>query len=163
MDSTDLAARMRRLEDRHELRDLTIKYTTAMDDSDWPVLRELFTDDAEVAGVVGGDEAIALLRSIRSTYGRTIHTAHGQLVEFSDDDHATGMVPSRAELDIKGQTVVCSMRYYDTYVRDRGSWRFRRRDIKFVYALPWDQMSNALIDERPVQWPGTDPTPADVF
>jgi len=162
MDITDLARTVRRLQDRQELRDLTLRYCRAIDDSDWVALRELFTDEAR-AGAVGGDETVQRLRSIRSTYGRTIHTAHGQLVEFTDDDHATGMVPSHAELDIKGETVVCAMRYYDDYVRESGGWRFARRHIAFVYALPWPRLAGALTDELPVHWPGTEAAPPDQF
>lgn len=162
MDITDLARTVRRLQDRQELRDLTLRYCRAIDDSDWVALRELFTDEAR-AGAVGGDETVQRLRSIRSTYGRTIHTAHGQLVEFTDDDHATGMVPSHAELDIKGETVVCAMRYYDDYVREAGGWRFARRDIAFVYALPWPRLAGALTDELPVHWPATEAAPPDQF
>jgi len=163
MDITDLARGLRRLEDRQELRDLTLRYCHAIDDSDWTALRELFADEPGVPGAAGGDEAVELLRSVRSTYGRTIHTAHGQLVEFTDDDHATGVVPSHAELDIKGETVVCAMRYYDDYVRQAGVWRFARRQIKFVYALPWPRMAGALTVPLPVHWPGTEAAPADQF
>jgi len=163
MDITDLARGLRRLEDRQQLRDLTLRYCRAIDDSDWTALRELFADQAEDAGAASGDQAVDLLRSIRSTYGRTIHTAHGQLVEFTDDDHATGMVPSHAELDIKGETVVCAMRYYDDYVRQADGWRFARRQIKFVYALPWPRLAGALTEQLPVHWPGTEAAPPDQF
>lgn len=161
MDITDMRRALRRLQDRQELRDLTLRYCRAIDDSDWTALRELFTDRAEVPGAADGDEAVDLLRSVRSTYGRTIHTAHGQLVEFTDDNHATGMVPSHAELDIKGETVVCAMRYYDDYVREPAGWRFARRQLKFMYALSWPRMAGALTDRLPVHWPGTAPAPPD--
>ena len=163
MDITNLASTLRRLQDRQQLRDLTLRYCRAIDDSDWTALRELFADRAEVPGAVSGDKAVEQLRSIRSTYGRTIHTAHGQLVEFADDDHATGMVPSHAELDIKGETVVCAMRYYDDYVRQAAGWRFARRQIKFVYALPWPRLIGALTGPLPVHWPGTEAAPPDQF
>jgi hypothetical protein len=163
VDLTDLGRALRRLEDRFELRDLTLRYCRAIDDSDWPALRELFADRTDLPGAAGGDETVGLLRSMRSTYGRTIHTAHGQLVDFLDDDHATGMVTSHAELDIKGETVVCAMRYYDDYVREAAGWRFARRQIKVLYAMPWERMAGALTDERPVHWPGTEAAPPDPF
>jgi SnoaL-like domain len=166
MDITDLAHAVRRLQDRQELRDLTLRYCRAIDDSDWAALRGMFADRAGIADAPdapGGDEIVDQLRAIRSTYGRTIHTAHGQLVEFTDDDHATGMVPSHAELDIKGETVVCAMRYYDDYVREADGWRFARRQIKFTYALPWPRMDVALTEDLPVHWPGTQAAPPDRF
>jgi len=53
MDDSDLARTVRRLADRQELRDLTLRYCQAIDDSDWAALRELFTDGAQAAGASG--------------------------------------------------------------------------------------------------------------
>ena len=153
MDSDDLVRRVRRLEDRAELRELADRYCLAMDDSDWDVLAGMFTDDAEMAGATGRHKVIGVLRSIRSGYGRTIHTAIGQVLRFADDDHASGVVAARGELAIAGQTVLCAMRYLDDYIRVDGVWRFARRTLQFSYALPWADMAGALTDEHPVRWP----------
>jgi len=159
----DLAARIRRLEDRLELRELSVRYCRAIDDTDWTAVGALFADQAELGDVTGRDQVVTALRSVRETYGRTVHMAHGLMADFADDGHATGMVPAHAELDIGGETIICHIRYYDRYVRERGRWVFGRRDLKFLYAVPWSQMALALIDELPVRWPGTPPAPADVF
>jgi hypothetical protein len=161
VDSDDLSRRLRRLEDRAELRELVNRYCLAVDDSDWDALLGLFSADAKMAGQVGPDNVVGILRSIRSGYGRTIHTALAQVLEFSDDDHASGIVPSRGELAIAGQTVLCAMRYLDRYVRVDGTWLFASRVLRFNYALPWADMAEAMTGELPVAWPGTDPQPAD--
>jgi len=149
------------LEDRAELRELADRYCLAVDDSDWDALLGLFAVDAEMAGQVGPERVVGVLRSIRSGYGRTIHTALAQVLDFTDDDHASGIVPSRGELAITGQTVLCAMRYLDHYVRVDGRWLFARRVLRFNYALPWAAMAEAMTGELPVAWPGTDPLPAD--
>jgi hypothetical protein len=128
---------------------------------DWAGLLELFSDQAELSGAVGREDVVQLLRSIRSTYGRTVHSATGQTLSFAGDDHASGVVASRAELDIAGQTVHCAMRYADEYARERGRWCFSRRRIRFVYAQPWADMADSMIAARPVHWPGTEAMPAD--
>jgi hypothetical protein len=156
-----LGQRLQRLEDRAELRELTVRYCFAVDDMDWDGLLELFTDQAELSGAAGREDVVQLLRSIRSTYGRTVHTATGQTLSFTDDDHASGVVASRAELDIAGQTVHCAMRYIDDYERQRGRWCFSRRRIRFIYAQPWTDMADSMIAARPVHWPGTEASPAD--
>jgi SnoaL-like domain len=156
-----LGHRLRRLEDRAELRELTVRYCFAVDDLDWAGLLELFSDQAELSGAVGRQDVVQLLRSIRSSYGRTVHTATGQTLSFADDDHASGVVASRAELDIAGQTVHCAMRYVDEYARERGRWCFSRRRIRFIYAQPWADMADSLIADRPVHWPGSEAMPAD--
>jgi hypothetical protein len=159
--SDDLLDRVRRLEDRAELRELADRYCLAIDDSDWDALLAMFTDDAEMAGVTGRHEVVGVLRSIRSGYGRTIHTATGQTLDFTGDDHARGVVAGRAELAIAGQSVLCAMRYLDDYARVAGRWRFARRSIRFSYALPQADMAEAMTAGQPVRWPGAEPVPAD--
>jgi hypothetical protein len=156
VDLDEVSRRLRRLEDRVELRELVSRYCLAIDDSDWDGLLELFTEQAEMAGVTGRREVVGRLRAIRSGYGRTIHSATEQVLHFADDDHATGVVPSRGELAIEGQTVLCAMRYLDDYERVGGAWRFARRTIRFSYALPWAELAGAMTAERPVHWPGTE-------
>jgi len=162
VNSDDLARRIQRLEDRAELRELVDRYCLAIDDSDWDTLRELFAADAAMAGQTGPDRVVGLLRSIRSGYGRTIHTALTQTLAFTGDDHASGIVPSRGELAIAGQTVLCAMRYLDDYVREDGTWRFARRVIRFSYALPWAVMAEAMTGDLPVAWAGAAPLPSDL-
>jgi hypothetical protein len=157
----DLARRLRRLEDRAEIAELGQRYCRLIDDNDWARLRTLFADDAVMAGQQGADAVIGTLRSIRSGYGRTIHTAYGLVLDQQDDERASGYVPSSAQLDIGGQLVLSAIRYFDEYVRIDGAWRFARRDLRFVYALPFSAADRALVDELPVRWPGTEPAPAD--
>jgi hypothetical protein len=161
VNSDDLSRRIRLLEDRAELRELADRYCLAIDDSAWDALLGMFAEDAGMAGATGAHEVVGVLRSIRSRYGRTIHTALAQVLDFAGDDHASGVVPSRAELAIAGQTVVCAMRYLDDYVRVGGRWRFARRDVRFAYALPWADTAGAMTAELPVRWPGAQPAPAD--
>jgi SnoaL-like domain len=160
-DPADLDRRLRRIEDRTEIQELGQRYCKLIDDNDWTGLRELFTDDATMAGTVGADAVIATLRSIRSGYGRTIHTAYGLVLEHQDTDVARGYVPSSAQLDIGGQFVLSAIRYFDEYARVGGAWKFASRDLRFVYALPFSEADRALVDELPVRWPGTKPAPAD--
>jgi len=160
-ETADLDRRLRRLEDRAEITELGQRYCKLIDDNDWVQLRTLFADDARMAGQTSADAVIDTLRSIRSGYGRTIHTAYGLVLEHQDDEHARGYVPSSAQLDIGGQYVLSAIRYFDEYVRVHGVWRFASRDLRFVYALPFSAADRALVDALPVRWPGTEPAPAD--
>jgi ketosteroid isomerase-like protein len=164
MTAQDLAERVQRIEDRFAIQDLAIQYCIATDLGDRDALRALFTDDARAVGVTGGDEVVDLLHSVRSGYGRTIHTPQAHLIEFADADHATGLILSHAELDIKGRSVQTAIRYHDEYERCAdGKWRFAARTLKFGYALPVEEMAESMTADDPVRWPGTDPAPADDF
>ncbi len=102
MSAPGLAERIRRLEDRAEITELAVRYCIAIDDSDYTGLVELYTEKATLGAIVGRQEVVDTLRSIRSTYGRTIHVPEAHTITFADDEHASGIVLSHAELDIAG-------------------------------------------------------------
>jgi len=161
MTAPDAETRIRFIEDRLEIQDLAVRYFIAIDDSDYAGLLAMYTEKARLGEIAGRQEVVDLLRAIRSTYGRTIHTSHGHTVRFVDDDHATGIMLSHAELDIAGQTIHAAIRYYDDYEREEGAWRFANRAVKFAYAVPVSELGESLTSDLPVRWPGTEPAPAD--
>jgi ketosteroid isomerase-like protein len=164
MSSSDLADRVRRLEDRAAITDLAVRYCVAIDDGDYAGMVDMYTDKATLGAVVGKQEVVDLLQSIRKDYGRTIHVPEAHTVSFVDGDHASGVVLSHAELDINGKTVHSYIRYYDDYERGSdGAWRFANRTLKFAYAVPVEQITDSLTGENTIRWPGTDPAPADRF
>jgi hypothetical protein len=161
MTAPDAETRIRFIEDRLEIQDLAVRYFIAIDDSDYAGLLAMYTEKARLGEIAGRQEVVDLLRAIRSTYGRKIHTSQGHTVRFVDDDHATGIVLSQAELDIAGQTIHAAIRYYDDYEREEGAWRFANRAVKFAYAVPVSELDESLTDDLPVRWPGAEPAPAD--
>lgn len=158
-----LGAAVREIRDRQAIEGLVAVYCVAIDDKDWDLLPTLYADDASLGDVVGRDAVVDAIRSVRETYGRTVHSPHSVLIRLESDQRARGLVTSHAELDIAGELVVCHIRYYDSYVKERGDWKFLRRDLKFLYAMPWAQLGESLRHDRPVQWPGADPAPSDEF
>lgn len=159
---TDLGQRVRRIEDRQAIEDLAVRYCVAIDDGDYNALVGMYTEDATLGQAVGAQAVVDTLRSIRDTYGRTIHTPEAHAVDFDDDGEATGLVLSHAELDIGGTTVHTAIRYVDRYRRgDDGRWRFVTRTLKVAYALPFAEMGESMTAALPVRWPGTDPAPGE--
>lgn len=164
MNTEEQAARIQRIEDRFAIQDLVIRYCMATDAGDRDTLLGLFSENARMGQLASGPAVVDMLHSVRSAYGRTIHTPEAHLVEFTDDDHATGVVLAHAELDIQGRSVHTAIRYYDTYERgDDGQWRFAERALKFAYALPVEEMADSLTGDKTIRWPGTDPASADEF
>lgn len=159
---TDLWQRVRRIEDRQAIQDLAVRYCVAIDDRDYTALVEMYTQDATLGAAVGAQAVVETLRSIRDTYGRTIHTPEAHAVTFTGDGEATGLVLSHAELDIGGSTVHTAIRYVDRYRRGAGgTWRFVNRTLKVAYALPYGEMAESMTAELPVRWPGTEPAPTE--
>lgn len=166
---TDLEQRVARLEARQEIQDLATAYGIAVDDRDLPVLEGLFAEDGAFGhadGSVDNQGREAIMRFYRERLGEmgaTYHYAHNHLVEFDDEDNATGVVLSHAELDFGGGTYYAGMRYYDTYRRIDGVWQFAERQLKFLFFMPMtDFVDGALGATDRKRFPGQDPRATDL-
>jgi hypothetical protein len=163
---TDIETRVRRLEDRAELQDLAVRYFLASDFDDFDAIADAFAPEGTFSaggfpGATGGTGIADMIRQARTAFGTTIHTPHYVLVDFIDDDHATGLVGAHLEIATGGTTVFGAVRYEDEYVRVDGRWRFASRNMRTVHVGPWDDVASSLTTELPVRWPGADPAPSD--
>ena len=166
----DLERRIRRLEDREEIRDLAVRYGLVVDERDIAGICALFSTDGELrtTSVSKGRGTEAIAAYYRRNYralGPTNHFTHGHLVEFDPDDpdRATGVVFSHAEVVRGGVPMVAAMRYHDTYVREHGGWRFRERVQSYMYFVDVRGYAEALghplrmrrapDDWQPADWP----------
>jgi len=148
---TDLAARIRRLEDREAIKELIARYGLVMDDRDMDGMPGLFTADVRILsrdGVMdarGRDAAIALFRGRFTVLGPSNHFTHDKIIRFGDDpDEATGIVLSHAEMQRKGEPMLAAIRYTDRYRREDGAWRFAERLFDFFYYVPTAEYLDAL-------------------
>jgi len=169
-----LAARIRTLEDRAELRELVARYGIAVDDRDIDALTELFTPDAEfrsadgVMGAVGREAVIEQFRGRFAALKATNHIAHDQILELGPDpDAAAGLVSSHAEVCRNGRVLLAALRYRDRYRRHEGRWRFAERALSFLYYLPVEEYAEGLAsrlrmraygDRRAADYPESLPT-----
>lgn len=148
---TDLAARIRRLEDREAIKELIARYGLVMDDRDMDGMPGLFTEDVRILsrdGVMdarGREAAIALFRGRFTVLGPSNHFTHDKIIRFGDDpDEATGIVLSHAEMQRKGEPMLAAIRYTDRYRRENDAWRFAERLFDFFYYVPTAEYLDAL-------------------
>ena len=74
------------------------------------------------------------------------------MIDVVDDDHATGIVSCRGEIEMGEQWVVQAIQYHDTYERRGGDWLFvRRRHLLFYGA----DMLQRPIGLPPAHWPAS--------
>jgi ketosteroid isomerase-like protein len=163
----DLEHRIQWLEDRWAINDLLVKYSVTIDDRDIAGLVELYTEDAVFDGVKGpmrGRAAIADYYEQRTgEFGATYHIPYSHAVERTSDNEATGLVLAAAELAIGDEAFMIALRYTDDYVKgDDGTWRFRKRDIEQLYAMPLSDLPTGLAADLRKRWPGTEPAPAEL-
>lgn len=168
----DLEARMRRLEDRHEIDELIARYCVAMDERDIACLKEIFTPDILIKSADGmmnsaGISAVIPMWEKRfKMLGVSNHFTHDRIIRFDDGDPdtASGFVNSHAEVHRAGNAMLASVRYDDVYQRLEGRWRFKQRTLRFFYYVAAAEYLEALGkgharrmraygDQRAADWP----------
>jgi hypothetical protein len=137
----EIAARLKRIEDRDEIRTLVAGYGRVVDDRDMDGLRALFTPDVTF-GAIGASQKIegreAVVAYYESRYAEMLlsnHFTHDHVITLESDGLARGHVNAHVEMIRLGEPVVVAMRYADTYVRYEGAWKFQERITSFFYYM----------------------------
>jgi uncharacterized protein (TIGR02246 family) len=146
-DSKSLAARVQRLEDIQEIQGVLLDYGRYLDARDFAAYSKLFAKDGEWVGGFGtvqGPAAIQVFMEKQITgpnRGNTFHI----LTNFKIDVHGdTATAWSRWTFVTPGPdkkpAISQAGRYDDTFVRENGHWKFKRRtasnDIPVPDAVP---------------------------
>ncbi|WP_420749017.1 nuclear transport factor 2 family protein [Rhodococcus sp. O3] len=159
-----LTRRIERLEDRARIQDLIAAYAIAVDDRDLEAVVSMFTEDGEFvrAGTAsrGRDAIRSFYSEAMNRYSLTLHQPLSDQISL-DGDRARGILTGRAELALDGTLVLASYRYADEYVRSDEAWLFARRDLRFLYAVPIDDMNDGVCATERIRWPGTPPRVGD--
>ncbi|KHK89130.1 nuclear transport factor 2 family protein [Novosphingobium malaysiense] len=147
-----LEARIARMEAVEEIRQLPAKYAVCLDQRDYDALVNLFVDDIGVPGKRRGRQALKAWYCDTVRGGGSKSTAHlvgNHIIEFENDDLATGLVYSRNQLETGERWMVEMMVYLDRYARVDGRWFFQRRTPFFLYQCPMDAIP---LDEFKITW-----------
>lgn len=165
VDTDSLRDAVRGLLDREAIRDLVMLYARAVDDHDIDAVVGTFTADGvfDRRGdeATGHEEIRAAFLSAMHAYQAMLHTPEAHVVTLTGPEEATGWASGHAELVTRRTTIIAAYRYDDAYVREDGRWRFSRRRVQFMYAVPADEHGPGLIGTDRMRWPGLDPAPAD--
>jgi hypothetical protein len=141
-----------RLLAHEEIRQLAARYALAVDIRHLDMLVALFVPDVRVGGDRVGGAALRedFDRQLRAI-GRSILDVGTHVIEVQDDDHATGFVYCRGEIEAGGRWIRQAIAYEDSYrgvgaeeargtsraTLDvglaQGSWRFVRRIHRLWY------------------------------
>jgi hypothetical protein len=128
-----LEQRIRRLEDRNEILELTVRYNKAVDDQLPEEHAATYTEDGEFvrgANVDKGREAIAnVIRNM--SYG-IVHMTLNQIIEIDGDrahQFCYAILGERSRDKEPGSSRwLTTGRYDDTLLRTAEGWRFQRRE-----------------------------------
>jgi hypothetical protein len=113
---------------RDEIRQLAARYALAVDSRDLDALVGLFVDDVQVGRELFGRSALRVEfdRSLREI-GVSILNVGTHVIDLVDDDHATGSVYCKGEIQDGDRWIHQAILYRDTYARRAGHWYFVRR------------------------------------
>lgn len=134
-----------------QIRQLASRYAIAMSRHDDQALAALFVDDVQVGRDRFGREALRadFVRQLEPL-GLTILQVTNQVIDVTDADHATGIVGTRAELELDGEGIVQVIEYHDSYARRGDDWLFVRRKHRLWYGAP---IGTSPLGLPPANWP----------
>lgn len=147
-----------------QIRQLASRYAVAVDSRNLDALVALFVADVQV----GRERGHAALRaqfdeSLRAVE-RTFLLVGTHVIDLVDDDHATGSVYCKGEIQAGDRWIHQAILYADTYGRQDGRWLFVRRVHMLWYgaepgvnpltlpAANWPEHHDGM-GTVPEQWP----------
>lgn len=151
-----LEQRIDRLESLDEIRQLVAKYALSLDMRDLDAHVNLFAEDIRVSREHSGRAHLKawIDDTLRLQFTGTSHHTGNHIIEFSDPDHAHGVLYSKNEHECGGEWVIMQMLYWDDYERKDGRWFFRRRLPCYWYAT---DLNKPPIGDMKMRWPGREP------
>ena len=136
-----------------QIRQLASRYAVALDARDLDTLVGLFVPDVRVGSHrVGRDALRANFTEQLRDLGVTILHVANHVIDVVDEDHATGIVSCRGEIEMGAKWIVQSMQYHDVYERREGTWLFVRRHHLLFYGA---DVLERPIGLPPAHWPAS--------
>jgi 3-phenylpropionate/cinnamic acid dioxygenase small subunit len=134
-----IEARLRRLEDHEEIRQLLLEYARRLDAADYRGYAQLFTVDGELNAQLGraqGRDAIVALLERRladaaeAPRPEAFHLVASPDIQVDGDTATSTVLWAYVTHDDDGFPMILQLGHYrDELAREDGAWRFRRRDI----------------------------------
>jgi SnoaL-like domain len=151
-----LLARVDRLESIEAIRMLAAQYALSLDMRDVDAHVNLFAPDIRVGRERVGRAHLKVWvdAMLREQFTGTSHHLGGHIIEFTDSEHAHGVVYSKNEHETAHEWVIMQMLYWDDYERIGGRWYFRRRLPCYWYA---SDLNKPPLGDLKMRWPGRAP------
>lgn len=140
-----------------EIRQLASRYAVYSDARDMDALVGLYIPDVQVRRDLFGRDALRedMDRAFRGVGVTFLHVGN-HVIDFVDDDHATGIVYCRGEIQDGGpdsdRWIIHAIQYHDTYERRDGHWFFVRRKHFLVYGA---ELGQHPLQQEPADWPSS--------
>ncbi|MEO8906689.1 MAG: nuclear transport factor 2 family protein [Microbacteriaceae bacterium] len=149
---TATAVLVDRLWSIHQIQQLAYRFAQAHDGRDMAELERLFVPAAELLDFPEFNQAnvLSTLPEYFRFAGPTVLFVANHIIDFVDNDRATGSVYCFAKLDIGGVWVEQAIQYQDIYQREPDGWRFAMRRHLLWYGI---EQADRPFDQPKTQWP----------
>jgi len=138
-----------------EIQQLAHRYAVYLDARDLDRLVALYVPDVRVGKDASGHAALRadFERALRAV-GVTFLQVGNHVVDFTDPEHASGIVYTRGEIQDGGleskRWIVQAIQYHDSYEKRAGRWLFARRRHLLVYGA---ELGVNPLTLEPAEWP----------
>ncbi|HTQ21920.1 nuclear transport factor 2 family protein [Mycobacterium sp.] len=126
-------------EDRQDISDLLVRYATAIDRREWPLLGTVFTDKCDVDyGVIGtwqtADAVVEFMEQAHALAGYTLHRLSNIAITLDGDRAVARTYINGLIMAGDNKSGVNANGFYDDeIVRTADGWRIARRRFTTVY------------------------------
>ena len=133
------------------IRQLVARYAIAVDARDLDELAGLFVEDVRVGSSDGGRAALrhSFEKSLRGI-GVSILNVGTHVIDLTDQDHATGRLYCKGEIQDGNRWIHQAICYEDHYERRDGRWYFVRRNHRLFYGA---DVGTNPVGLPPANWP----------
>jgi ketosteroid isomerase-like protein len=133
------------------IRQLAARYALAVDARDLDTLVGLFVDDVHVGAKGTGRAALreSFVVSL-SEIGMTVLNIGTHVIDLVDEDHASGTVYCKGEIQDGSRWIHQAIAYEDRYQRVDGHWYFVRRNHRLFYGA---EVGGNPLGLPPADWP----------
>lgn len=160
--STDLIARIQRIEDINAIQALRAWYHRLVNDCEFEKIADLFTEDGVsdtgyigVAVRHGREEIRASMSTLGTRLSQIKQFIHSHVVDEIDGDTAKGWAIMEARYGTAdGVSYLVAGRYDDVYRRVDGKWLFQSQKASFYFSVPhkgdgWSGPERHTLAKRP--------------
>lgn len=137
--SDSIEHRLTRIEDRQALEQLRGAYCHLVDSRRWEALADLFTQDGEFIGfahAIGRPQILSFFRDTVSGLNEAMWHFCTNPTLTIEGETATGQLSLQYLSRKGGVSYVSAGHYDDSFRKEGGRWRFRRRKLTFYYYAP---------------------------
>jgi hypothetical protein len=146
----DVGARLRQLEDLEQIRQLLVDYKHVLDGKDFRGYASLFAEDGEFVAIAGGARGRAAIEAMVAAMpgtdllgdkvGDDFHLVLNPEIQLDAENADRARAQSTWAYVVKGddgEPVLAKLGHYDDeLVRERGTWRFLRREAPMDIPAP---------------------------